>query len=62
MPEYIKEDDEEHNEHVNNQLTGNDFLDSIAINKENPIVRDMVCEQKEQLENEFRMDRGHIMV
>lgn len=38
------------------------FMDSIAINKDNPIVRDMECEQKEKLENEFRMDRGHIMV
>lgn len=38
------------------------WIDSIAINQETPLVRDMDCEQKEKLENEFRMDRGHIMV
>jgi len=51
------ENEEEHEKHEAKL-----FMDSIAINQDNPIVRDMECEQKEKLENEFRMDRGHIMV
>lgn len=66
MPEidhHLEEEEDKHeNEEEHETHEAKLFLNSIAINQANPIVRDMECEQKEKLENEFRMDRGHIMV
>lgn len=66
-PEDIEEIDEDEGEGHNKDEDKKEdnmqkWIDSIAINQETPLVRDMDCEQKEKLENEFRMDRGHIMV
>lgn len=62
MPHIERDEENEKEVEANQKLENKLFLDSIAINQLNPIVRDMDCEQKEKLENEFRMDRGHIMV
>lgn len=65
-PEDIEEDEEEdegnNKDEDKKEHSMKKWIDSIAINQETPLVRDMDCEQKEKLENEFRMDRGHIMV
>jgi len=62
MPHIERDEENEKEVEANKNNENKLFLDSISINQANPIVRDMDCEQKEKLENEFRMDRGHIMV
>jgi len=62
MPHIERDEENEKEVEANKNIENKLFLDSISINQANPIVRDMDCEQKEKLENEFRMDRGHIMV
>ena len=38
------------------------FLSSIALVKDNPLIKTIECEQSEMLETDFLQDRGNIMI